>query len=176
MLIVPHNFSKHKITRVKRDRDSCETNAKVISPFLMFSASIYLIDAFSETEKRHFVLPRATCWWSPAASPPYPCFSSPQRRTGTSPTPTSWPSGSGRQNTKGSKQYSQQWMILNLFVFPSQSLCSWWAVCAWYPGLDCDVIVWLRVKLLGHITGRIKKLKMKCFFKNVIILVVNLSC
>ena len=122
----------------------------------------------------HFVLPRAMCWWSPAASPPYPCFSSPQRRTATSPTPTSWPSGSVRQNTKGSKQYSQQWMILNLF--PSQSLCSWWAVCSWYLGLDCVVIVWLRVKLLGHITGRIKKLKMKCFFKNVIILVVDLSC
>ena len=34
----------------------------------------------------------------------------------------------------------------------------------------------LRVKLLGHITGIIKKLKMKCLFKNVIILGVTLSC
>ena len=41
-----------EITRVKRERDSGETDAKV-SPFLiLFHSEHYLIDALSETEKR----------------------------------------------------------------------------------------------------------------------------
>ena len=41
-----------EITRVKRERDSGETDAKV-SPFLiLFRRHIYLIDVLSETEKR----------------------------------------------------------------------------------------------------------------------------
>ena len=40
-----------EITRVKRERDSGETDAKV-SPFLILFRHIYLIDVLSETEKR----------------------------------------------------------------------------------------------------------------------------
>ena len=39
-----------EITRVKRERDSGETDAKV-SPFLILFRHIYLIDVLSETEK-----------------------------------------------------------------------------------------------------------------------------